>query len=59
MTFTLSMHCDNAAFEEDLTGEIGRILRTVVARLDDGSIPLSGTLRDTNGNAVGSFKVSA
>lgn len=54
MKFTLEIECDNAAFEDDATVEIARILRQLAE-----SVPnLAGTygfipLRDINGNRVG------
>jgi len=51
MIFKLSIECDNAAFEEDLFGEVGRILRQAAQKMERHDIP--GTLFDSNGNSVG------
>lgn len=55
-TFTLKFDCDNAAFDDDIDGEIVRILRSVAARIECAG--LSGffeTIRDVNGNDVGRY----
>ena len=49
--FKLEFETGNAAFDE--TEEISRILRDVARRIETGAT--SGKIRDTNGNAVGSF----
>lgn len=54
MTFTLTIDCDNAAFEDNLKGEVARILVNLVeSRIawDD----TEGNLRDAGGNTVGSW----
>lgn len=54
MNFTLSINCDNAAFEEDNQGgEVARILREVASQLDAGYTNMP-RLMDYNGNTVGS-----
>lgn len=54
MRFTLTINCDNAAFEESPHQEVAVILENAASRVrvsgDSG-----GTLFDTNGNAVGEF----
>jgi len=55
--FTLSIDCDNAAFDEIHGDEVARILRDTARRLEgsplrDGE---SGALRDINGNEVGQW----
>jgi hypothetical protein len=56
MEFTLTMCVDNAAFVDDLNGEIARILRETARKVgDDGRD--GGTLVDVNGNNVGSFDI--
>ena len=53
MRLTVKIDMDNAAFESDL--ELGRILRELADRSDrDGLDPAGETLRDVNGNRVGS-----
>ncbi len=51
MTFKLNIECDNAAFEDNVGEEVGRILRQAAQKMERGDIP--GTLFDSNGNAVG------
>jgi hypothetical protein len=51
-TFTLTIECDNAAFENDPLGEVARILREAAYQLDQGQDGFK--LRDINGNTVGS-----
>lgn len=51
MKFTLEIACDNAAFEDDATEEIARILRELADDLDAGHS--TAVLRDANGNRVG------
>ena len=51
---------NNAAFEQDAVGEIYRILETVTDKLMlCGTMRESCTLRDVNGNVVGTAKVTA
>jgi hypothetical protein len=70
--FTLSIDCDNAAFEADdetatfMPGELARILQVLADGYRDDSertrIPLAvgeaGNLRDINGNTVGKWEVT-
>lgn len=52
--FTLTINCDNDAFEGDLNGEVARILRDAADRYEwTGG---DGILLDCNGNTVGEFK---
>jgi hypothetical protein len=54
--FCLQIACDNAAFEEDMAGELARILREVASRIEAGEDCGSFVnIRDINGNVVGSF----
>lgn len=56
-TFEITIDTDNAAFDEDPTIEVARILRSIAADIttygeaafDDGII----RLRDANGNRIG------
>jgi hypothetical protein len=55
-TFTLTIECDNAAFQDgDPLVEIGAILGRLATTfaLEQGND--SGTLRDTNGNRCGEY----
>jgi len=51
--FTLKINTDNAAFEDDPTAEVARILRALADRLVCASPDESYPLRDVNGNKVG------
>ena len=56
MTVTISIQCENAAFEEPDSGrELARILRQLAEQFEDGQVP--GTLRDVNGNTVGEVSI--
>ena len=57
--FTLSIRCDNAAFEGvSLAPEIARILRDAARRIEDYGFEYhEHALRDTNGNRVGSYRL--
>jgi hypothetical protein len=50
----LAVKVDNAAFVEDGTNEVGRILREAASKVRNGENNF--TLRDINGNAVGKFE---
>jgi len=52
--FTLNIDIENAAFDPDAAPELARLLREIADRVENGSI--GGTIRDFNGNNVGSFK---
>ena len=59
MKFTLTMDCDNAAFEERPADEIGRILRRTAEQIELIQ-PVSGeggSVLDIDGNTVGEWKV--
>jgi len=59
MNFNVSINCDNAAFDDDLTGiEICRMLQSIEDKLQDvGYIEsqenLRGRIKDLNGNMIG------
>lgn len=54
--FELKFATDNAAFEEAFETEITVILDRVAEKVRAGH--REGTVRDTNGNTVGSFQIS-
>lgn len=54
--FTLTIDTDNAAFQDSMTEEVGRIMADVVDALSVGKT--EGKVRDYNGNVVGEFKVT-
>ena len=49
--FTLEIECDNAAFDDDQSGEIARMLEQAAKNVRDGYVSYS--LSDANGNRVG------
>ena len=57
MKFTLSIDCDNAAFDEDGGSEVARILREAARWIGGGALRdgASSCLRDINGNEVGQW----
>jgi hypothetical protein len=60
MKATITVTMDNAAFEDRQSCETARILRELADKLDSHTVRhLDGTkLYDTDGNAVGTFKLS-
>lgn len=57
MKFMLEIECDNEAFQEDLQGEVSRIIRfDVVPYVQRGD--RERWVRDANGNKVGSWKIA-
>lgn len=58
MRFTLTIDCDNAAFEDD-DSELARIIRDVAKRVEGLSTTAAfeGTASDINGNTVGKFEM--
>jgi hypothetical protein len=54
MTLTITINTDNAAFEDDMRGELARILRKLAKDFEQGNNPT--TIRDINGNTVGTVK---
>ena len=62
MNFNVSINCDNAAFDDDLTGiEICRILQSIEDKLQHiGYIEpqenMKGRIRDMNFNTVGEWE---
>jgi hypothetical protein len=69
MQITITINTDNAAFEDGAEIEVARILADYARRLNDGLTNLELTsvlnnprgryaLRDSNGNTVGSVRVT-
>ena len=56
MVFSLTIECDKAAFEDD-PDQLAKLLRQVADRVDDGQRQQSGSVRDANGNKVGTWEV--
>jgi hypothetical protein len=55
-TFNLKFSVDNAAFEGDNRAyEIGRILRHLATKLEDGCTPRNNSILDLNGNRIGEW----
>lgn len=52
-TFVLTVNTAGEAFDQDLTGELRRLLLVLADKLEEGSA--EGTLRDLNGNTCGLF----
>lgn len=50
--YLIEIDCDNAAFEDNLEGELSIILRRASVKLSNGELDFK--LRDSNGNTVGS-----
>lgn len=53
--FELKLDCENAAFEDDMRGEIATILREIATKVEHGA--LGDVVRDANGNRVGYFEL--
>lgn len=51
--FKLELSSGNAAFQDDATGEVSRILCEIAGQMDSGRT--HGSCRDINGNAVGDW----
>lgn len=58
MKFVLEMACDNAAFDEDLPGEVARILRHHADGIARHALMAgdTGRVMDGNGNTVGTWR---
>jgi hypothetical protein len=55
MQFLVTIDCDNAAFEDDPSCEVARLLRLVARCVEkDGS--QEGRLADSNGNTCGRYQ---
>ena len=60
MKLKLEINLDNAAFEESPDLEAANILSDLARRIrEHGTASLSPTLRDTNGNTVGSWEIES
>lgn len=51
--FNLNISSGNAAFQEDATGEVSRILCEIAGQIDNGRD--HGSCQDINGNSVGKW----
>ena len=56
--FTLRIETDNAAFEDDPREQIIQILIQAQIQVHDHYYDKSGSLRDSNGNTVGEWKLT-
>ena len=54
--FTMTIKTDNAAFDDDASMELSRILLRVAGELAD--VPGKYPLRDINGNTVGHYTIT-
>jgi hypothetical protein len=50
---TIKFKTDNAAFEEDFSGEVVRILQVIIQDVERGYD--NGAIMDVNGNKVGTW----
>lgn len=57
MRVTITIECDNAAFDETPAVEVARILQRYAAKLREAYQLEECKLRDVNGNTVGQVKV--
>ena len=58
--FRMHVTCDNVAFEDDIAGELARILHHVADRIERGDDCGSWTsVRDINGNVVGAYTLKS
>jgi hypothetical protein len=53
----IKIHTDNAAFDDNVPGEVARILRALADKIEAGigSDLERGTLLDVNGNPTGTY----
>lgn len=59
MGFQIHIRTETAAFEDDPTREVTRILREVADKIEQGEdASLSLTIFDVNGNDVGRYKLT-
>lgn len=59
-TVTITFNTDNAAFEDDYFGEVAHIMFVASRMLEDnGAEPFERKLLDTNGNTIGTVKVTS
>ncbi|UUZ75470.1 hypothetical protein LP414_27530 [Polaromonas sp. P1(28)-13] len=58
MDVTITIQCDNAAFDPDPEAELARILKELSEKLLHNDIRTVGRLIDINGNPVGKVVVS-
>jgi hypothetical protein len=54
----ITIKTDNSAFSDDIDREVGRLLRVVAERQEQGRTVDGSKLIDVNGNTVGSVKVT-
>jgi len=59
MQFTLTFSTDGDAFWTDGDREVARILRDLATKIEaEGAHPQSRTVRDINGNTVGTYQLT-
>jgi hypothetical protein len=59
MTITIKIATGNAAFEGDVNPELYCIFKKLTERISEGGTHyLNGSVQDSNGNTVGSVKVT-
>jgi|3_EtaG_2_1085321.scaffolds.fasta_scaffold00153_4 hypothetical protein len=52
-TFKMSIYLGNAAFDEDVAGELSKILRLAAVNIANGNVGVLSNIRDANGNTIG------
>lgn len=57
-SITITINTENAAFESKPEMEVAQILRRLVTKLEIGYSATNDTLRDFNGNKVGTVEVT-
>ena len=65
MKVTIEIHCDNAAFEDNTSGELNDILRSIGQQLVDnecywltpGGSDYAGGIYESNGNICGTLTI--
>lgn len=55
MALNITIETDNAAFADDLFGELARALKIVAGKIQSGQD--AGSIWDSNGNRVGEFDI--
>jgi len=53
-TVTITIHTDNAAFEDDMFGEVAAILESIATNVRNEQGLTRAKIRDSNGNSCGS-----
>lgn len=54
--FRMKFRTDNAAFDDDSSVEVARILRAISRQIEQGG-EQGGVVRDVNGNTIGEYSL--